>query len=228
MKKMNRSIFTFWLGQSPMSANRIQSLWSIFNSVCCPINYLTSNTLDQWIGNKNLHPAFPYLSSVHQADYLRCYVMHHFGGGYTDIKPTWKNWNPFFEAVEKSASYGAGYQEISPKSIAYVGGELQNEMQRNFQSIIGYCAFIFKPKTLFTEEWLELTNQLLDKKLYDLKLNPARHAMDQLGIKFSDGEFSSYPLKWTELGGNIFHPLIYKNHSRILKLDMNPDFINYR
>ncbi len=211
-----------------MSVNRIQSLWSIFNSVCCPINYLTSNTLDQWIGNKNLHPAFQYLSSVHQADYLRCYVMHHCGGGYTDIKPTWKNWNPFFDNVHKTASYGAGYQEIGPGGIAQVGGELQVEMQRDFESIIGYCAFIFRAKTILTEEWLELTNQLLSQKLKLLKSNPARHPLDQTGFLHSDGSISTYPLKWTEIGGNIFHPLVYKNSSKIIQLDMQPDFINYR
>lgn len=226
---MNRSIFTFWLGPSEMSTNRIQALWSIFNSTCCPVSYITSNTLDQWLDKKNnLHPAFEYLSPVHQADYLRCYVMHHFGGGYTDIKPTWRNWRPFFDSVEKSASYGAGYTEISPQGVAKVGGDLQVEMERNFEKIIGYCAFIFKAKTLFTEEWLELTNQLLDHKLKDLKSNPARHPMDQTDFQFLDGSISGYPLKWTELGGNIFHPLAYRNHQKLIKIPMNPNFINYR
>lgn len=154
--------------------------------------------------------------------------MHYFGGGYTDIKPTWRNWRPFFESVEKSAGYGAGYTEISPQAVAKVGGELQAEMERNFETIIGCSAFIFKAKTLFTEEWLELTTQLLSQKLSDLKSNPARHPLDQTDFQFLDGSISEYPLKRTELGGSILHPLVYRNDRKILKIPMNPSFINYR
>lgn len=39
-----------------------------------------------------LHPAYDYLSLVHKSDYLRCYFMHFHGGGYSDIKPNYKNW----------------------------------------------------------------------------------------------------------------------------------------
>ena len=48
---------------------------------------MNRENLSSWIAEKSpLHPAYNYLSSVHKADYLRCYLMHHHGGAYSDIK----------------------------------------------------------------------------------------------------------------------------------------------
>ena len=54
----------------------------------CNIIFINKDNLKNYILKEHpLHKGFKYLSSIHQADYMRCYLMHHYGGGYTDIKP---------------------------------------------------------------------------------------------------------------------------------------------
>lgn len=44
-----------------------------------------------------IHPAFDLLTSVHKSDYFRGYVMHNYGGGYSDVKHSHFKWRPYFE-----------------------------------------------------------------------------------------------------------------------------------
>ena len=154
--------------------------------------------------------------------------MHHYGGGYTDIKHTSSGWHSHFEALANSDQLCAGYTEISPNSVAKVGGELEQRLRENYTALIGLCAFIFKPHTPITRAWLGRTHALLDKKLTDLQISPACFPQDQLGITLPNGKPSTYPLKWTEILGDIFHPLILEHQECVLHLPMAPDFRNYR
>lgn len=212
-----------------MSTQRLQALFSIYNHVGCPLAYLNHVTLWRWeLPEAPFHRAFAYLSETHKADYLRVYLMHHYGGGYTDIKPTSVDWNAHFEALANSDQLCAGYTEISPHSVAKVGGELELALRENYAKLIGLCAFIFKPHTPITQAWLQRTHTLLDAKLEALKASPASFPQDQYGVTLPDGTLSSYPLKWTEMLGDVFHPLILEYQNFVLHLSMAPDFKNYR
>ncbi len=226
---MTPLIFSAWMGPGEMTPNREAALLSLVRNTACPHAHVTRETVNDWIDPQfPLHPIFPYLSAVHQCDYLRCYLQHVHGGGYADIKHTRKNWRPFFALLEASPSYGLGYTEVGPHGIARVGGTLEQEMQTNYHKIVGVCAMIFRPRTRFTTEWFARLNQLLDTKLEATLRNPARHPQDRLGAKFTDGSISAYPFAWTEVGGDIFHPLAYEHSPHILHTDIAPSFENYR
>jgi len=226
---INRVIFTAWMGHNPMSTNRSEALLSIVRNTGCPMLHVTPESLTDWVDPAvPLHPLFPLLSAVHKTDYFRAYAMHVHGGGYTDIKHTTKPWKPFFEALEASPAYGLGYREIGPHGIAPVGGAFGEELRANFDKIIGVCSMIFRPRTHFTASWLNAVNNQLNAKAQQLIDNPARHPQDQTGVQFSDGSVSSYPFAWTELLGNIFHPLAYQAHQAIVQAEIEPSFENYR
>ena len=226
---MKRIIFSAWMGPGPMTEARETAFLSVIRNSGCAHAHVTREKVMNWIDPAfPLHPAFPYLSAVHQCDYLRCYLLHVHGGGYTDIKHTEKDWNPFFAQLEESAAYGIGYTEIGPHGVACVGGALEAEMKENFQKLIGVCALICRPRTRFTKEWFGLLNDLLDRKLNDVMKNPARNPLDRLGIQFVDGSVSAYPFVWTEVGGDILHPLAYKYRDELEHADMAPSFQNYR
>lgn len=224
----SRVVFCLWTGNEIMSNNRLQAIWSIFSNVGCPVAFLNRGTIGEWVRPEfPLHPAFQYLSSVHKADYLRCYLMHHFGGGYTDIKLTSKTWGPFFDQLEASDKLALGYTEV-PHGIPHVEGEFGDLLRRSHAELIGLCAFIFKKNTVLTKEWLEQTDRLLDAKLPLLQQHPAQHPMDQTGVILPNGQASQYPLRWAELLGEIFHPLIYKHRKKLLLAPIEPYFGNYR
>jgi len=223
-----RLIFCTWTGDEAMSANRIQALWTIYNTTACPVVFITKASVERWVKpGAPLHPAFPYLSSTHKADYLRCYLMHHYGGGYTDVKLTTKTWGPFFDLLEDSDKLALGYTELA-HGIPHVSGGLGDQIRAAHAELIGLCAFIFRRNTPLTRAWLEQTEQLLDAKLASLQQNPARHPMDQTGVTLPDGTISAYPLRWAEMLGEIFHPLIYQYRPGLLRAPIEPIFASYR
>ena len=222
-------LFTCWMGQNAMSNNREQALLSIVRSVGCAHVHITHSTIPQWVHPEfPLHPAFPLLSDVHKSDYFRSYLLHVYGGGYSDVKHTTKNWLPFFNTLSDSDALALGYEEIGPHGVAPVGGILEVEMKQNFSKLIGFCSMIFRPRTILTSDWYHSILRSMDFHFEGLSNNPARHPQDHFGAAFTDGSVSKYPLKWTEIGGDIFHPLVYQHHQKILKLDIAPSFQNYR
>jgi hypothetical protein len=212
-----------------MSSQRAESLLSIYRNTCCPVILITQNNIEQWqLKSCPFHPAFEFLSATQRGDYIRCYFMHHFGGGYTDLKPTSVSWRKSFERVRDSEALGLGYQEIGPNGVARCGEPLESELRANYQKLIGNCAFIFKKKTAFTNLWFEQTHQFLDRKLPALREHPAQHPMDHRGVTLPDGSVSQYPIGWTEAAGDIFHPLVYQFHEQILQDKIAPQFHSYR
>ena len=72
-----------------MSDKRKKCLDSIKQNIGVKVILITPNNLDKYIlKDYPLHKSYKYLSEVHKSDYLRTYFMHHYGGGYTDIKNT--------------------------------------------------------------------------------------------------------------------------------------------
>ena len=224
------TVFAFWLGPYEMSPARTAAVKSIFRDTRTPVCFITDSSLKSWeLSDSPFHEALRYLSEVHRADYLRCYLMHHYGGGYTDIKPVLQPWRPHFDELMNSDALALGYAEISPAAVAQLPGELGDQLRIHYAELIGYCSMVFKRKSALTQEWFDLTNQKLDAMLPLLQAHPAQHPMDQLGVTLPNGVVSDYPLRWTELGGNIFHPVILKYRNFVLKREsIKPQLHNYR
>jgi hypothetical protein len=211
-----------------MSSQRIQALWSIYNNTRCPVVYINHQSLRDWEKPEYpYHPAFEYLSDTHKSDYIRCYLMHHYGGGWADIKHTSADWRPHFAKLRSSNALALGYQEIAD-GIPHIKGPLGDELRANHKQNIGLCAFIFKRDNKITANWLTSLHETLDLVYNDLKNNPATHPQDNTGTLLSCGRKSTYPISWSGILGDIFHPLMYKNRSQILQDHINPLFYGYR
>jgi hypothetical protein len=224
----SNTIFCMWTGTNPMSSQRIQALWSIYNNTRCPVVYINHQSLRDWEKPEYpYHPAFEYLSDTHKSDYMRCYLMHHYGGGWADIKHTSADWRPHFAKLRSSSALALGYQEI-PDGIPHLNNSLGNEIRLNHDKTIGLCAFIFKKQSEITYEWYEQLCATLDQLIEQLALHPATHPQDQFGLTLPNGKRSEYPIKWADILGEIFHPLVYKYQSQILKSPIEPRFFGYR
>lgn len=230
MTKLVSRLFTAWMGPGEMSSNRQTAFTQLALNCGVPLCVISNKNIDSWVHpDYPLHKAFKYLSAVHQCDYLRCYVLHVYGGGYTDIKPSNKDWNKFFHMLSlRPDMFGAGYTEIGSQGIARVGGIIEHEMKLNFQRLIGVCSMIARPQSEFTFKWFAEVNLHLDRNFDELIKHPARHPQDHYGVSYGNGQLSNYPIAWTGLGGDILHPLIYVNHEKFLHLDIAPIFSNYR
>ena len=212
LEPVNKVVYCFWTGDNKLTSKRKSCLDSIIKNIGVPVILLTKKELDNYIlPDYPLHEAYQYLSEVHKADYLRTYFMHHYGGGYTDIKKTTQDWNMYFDKLNNSDKWALGYQEIRG-GVASGNPKLYNA----YKELIGNGSYIFRKNTSFTNEWINRLHNKLDEKLELLKLNPAIDYRDKHGRTLTDGSISKYPLAWAEILGSLFCEVNYKYRKHVL------------
>lgn len=155
-------VYSFWTGENKMSEDRKKCFDSMKN-IDIPIKLITPNNIQEYVLDDHpLHEAYDYLSLVHKSDYLRCYFMHHYGGGYADIKYYDKKWHRSFSRLNKNSNkWCIGYNEINKNSVAPIGGTLGKELRKFYPKVIGNCSYIFKAKTAFTDEWINELHKIV-------------------------------------------------------------------
>lgn len=220
---VRRQIFAFWFGSNEMSANRARCLDALVRrNPHSEVTLVTADTLaDYVVAGDPLHPAFEYLSAVHQSDYLRGYFMHHHGGGYSDIKEPFADWSPAFTRIEDDPNiWMVGYQEPSSKDCARIESNLGRDLRRRSGLLAGNGAFICRPGTPLTTEWTAEQERRLSYYEPLLRQHPAQDAY---------GTNPDYPLPWTILQAQVLQPLQLK-YGRHLALDsaVRPDLDNHR
>ena len=127
--------------------------------------------------------------------------MHHFGGGYADIKiySSDNNWDQCFDLINDHPEYDViGAPE-------YAGGTFpQYRNPEILKKLVANGYFIVRPHSKFSTEWWNRVNKKLDERLEDAKKHPAEFPRDGGGLNKS-----KYPLRWAEVQGEIFHRLCY-------------------
>jgi hypothetical protein len=220
-------LFCMWLGNKPMPKDRLMELFSIISNAQCPVIFLHPGNYHKWeLPSDPFHPALKYLSEAHASDYLRAYLLHHYGGGYTDIKFTYKPWDIAFKLLKESDALGLGYPIKSQSSFGlsevFDGTEELEKYKADFQHLMGNPAFIFKKNTELSKELYDRTNRLLDFKLEELKKYPAQTPKDRFKDILPDGSESQYPLYYIELGPDLFHQSIHKFKDKVIRFDIEP------
>jgi hypothetical protein len=214
---MENKIYCLWTGENKMSSQREECFQQFINTCECEVVLITNEKLHEYIlPDHPIHAAYEYLSETHKSDYLRTYLMHFYGGGYSDVKKTTGSWKQSFEDLKKGQYWICGYAEEGRGGIAYV------PYKDNWRELIGNGAYICKPQTPLTCEWYNDMIILLDEKLEDLKLNPSKHPQD------SKSPESNYPIEWNEMLGRIFHRVSYKYKDYLLNTLPISIFRDYR
>ena len=224
-----RIIWCFWTGDNEMSDQRRRCLDNMEKTTRCNVVLVTKATLNDFLCPEHpLHAAYPQLSETHMADYLRAYFMYHYGGGYADIKMQTGPWVESFEAMEAHQDIiGIGYRELPGGVPGYLRTESGSPLSACWQLLIGNGAYIFRRDTDFLRLWFARLHQVLDEKSHALKLHPARFPQDFGGARYN-GTISEYPLVWSEILADIFHPLCYRFSENIMNTLPPPVFQNYR
>jgi hypothetical protein len=213
-------IWCYWAGE-PMNENRQRSLAMMKDHMEVPICLVTEANIHEFVLEKHpLHEVFPHLSSVHQSDYFRIYLMHHYGGCWHDIKPTKVSYKPAWKAFNDPTIYLVGKPEIKGGPAKVFDGN-NHWMPEYWKDLVATNRWVARAYTPFSEELYDAVNRLLDENCEKLKKNPAKHAYDKMKKRFFFTNKYQYPLPWTVFG-NLFHPLNYKyrqNISRNLPFD---------
>lgn len=227
MKHVDRVIYVFWTGHNEITSNRKRNIEVLKQKCGVEVKLITPDNLVQYIKEEDPLPeAFDYLSLVHKSDYLRSYFMHHYGGGYADIKEFSYSWIPAFDKLDNSSAYAIGYPEVGEWGVAYQKADnplLQEDLRKNWRCLIGNGAFICRPYTPFTELWHDEARRRVESHTLELKLNPADNPFAKAD------ENKGYPLWWSEIQGSIFHPLCLRFNNKILQSPrLLPLLTNYR
>lgn len=192
------NIFCFWTGTNIMTHNRIGCLYNLRTQTDSNIILVTVDNLSTYIKPEApLHEAYQYLSETHKCDYLRTYFMHHYGGGYTDIKSPTGSWAPAFQQMrDDPMKIINGYHEQGEHAIAY------EPAASKWGVLCGNGAYIVRPRTAFTYAWYGAMMDKMDEKVAELRLHPATRVED--AKEWGGG----YPLEWCEMLGRIFHRIL--------------------
>lgn len=212
-----RCIFALWTGENTMPKIRSANLQKIREQAGVTVHLVTPDNLSDWVMEDHpIHPAYEYLSLTHRSDYLRAYLLHHHGGGYTDIKSPRGSWDVYFENLNKDPeAWLLGYPEDSKGRIPPYGGALEKDLHRHFASVMGTMAMITRPRSPLTSEWFSEMERRLDYFLPLLERAPG-------GVR---DEVAHYPVGWTQLLADILYPLSlkYSSHIRLHENFTPPD-----
>lgn len=220
-RELDRVIYCFWTGDNDLSPNRRAGLESLQKQSGVEVKLITPENLHTFIRlEAPLHPAYKYLSLVHRSDYLRCYFMNFWGGGYSDIKTIHETWTSAFDRLDLAADkWMLGYSEIASDMTSVLPGRLGKDIRRNYSLLVGNGAFIMKSGTPLTREWYARLLEKMDEYSSELATNPGNARGDNAG----------YPIPWTDILGNILPPLGLKYHQRLIQDNsIRPDFLNYQ
>lgn len=220
-----RQLFCVWAGENELTENRSKSLEVLRRANSdIDIHLITAANLHEWILEEHpLHPAYPYLSYNHRSDYLRAYLMHHYGGAYSDIKGISTSWAPYLDQLNEDDLVwvvGPSERDSLNSSPAYGPGPLGEEQKHYYWMTIFQSAYACKPYTEFTYSHLSEIERRLDYFYSLLKDNPA---VQPFGLNLN------YPVPWNGLHGQIFNPLCLKYWKHIKAFeDFSISFSDHR
>ncbi|MBV5315724.1 MAG: hypothetical protein JZU47_20670 [Prolixibacteraceae bacterium] len=212
-------VWCFWY-DGFMNENRTRSLELMKANLGVPLCLITKENLNEFILPDNpLHPTFQWLSDVHKSDYMRIYLLHHYGGGWHDIKPTQVNFSGVWKEFDDPEVYLVGRPEIKggPAKIFDKEGEWMPDC---WPFLVGCGWWVGRPGTPLSLEMYQNINLFLDSNYEALKKYPAKTPFDRRKknlfskIPLFHLFHKGYPLPWTVFG-NIFHPLNYKYRANV-------------
>ena len=209
-------VFIMWFSHKDyipeFSVRRFNALQSLITNLKVPIIIITNENYKFWeIKEHPIHEGFNYLSGVHKSDYLRVYLLYHYGGGYHDIKWREKTWEIEWEKFMNPNIWLVGRRELKADYIAYDPEKDEKWVQNEFNKLITMGWVISRPNNEIMQILLNKINLKLDNKLNMLKLKPAPYSRCGIGNGCNEDE---YALRWLELLGEIIHPLLlnYTEH----------------
>ncbi|CAE7499714.1 unnamed protein product [Symbiodinium natans] len=136
-----------WTGNNPMPAHLRLCMETVRRNAGLPVILITPQNVAEYVPDP--HPAYPYLHLAHRADYLRCYLLHHYGGLYLDVDTIClRSLADLYELVESNQFDAVGYD----------GAE--------WGELIGVSDMgPFRPNSELTQLWFDALHGRLEEKL---------------------------------------------------------------
>jgi len=206
----NKVIWIYWAGQSMSPARAKAYDFLIKKNSNCQVKLVSEVDFKKYEVKTNPIPKeFYLLSFTHQSDYVRSYLMHHYGGAYSDIKPYGFNFSSILSQLYKDSNcWGISYpyrkEELRSLKNFHGIDDIENGDQ-----YLGYGCFAYKSKTDFTKKWLELNDSMLKKNSTELINSPGTYHPRAIHSGVFQQDFNDlnvyptgYPFGWGNFIGN--------------------------
>ena len=206
------NLYCFWTGKNKMSEDRENAYNTMFKSDFNVVLITPDNLNNYILDDYPLHPGYKYLSETHKSDYLRCYFLHFYGEGYSDIKITERSWVQAYNTLNADNNlYAVGYPEVEGGSVYKNSPHLEN----SYKILIGNGGFIFKKQTPLSWEYYNKVTNEMNNIFENLKKYPAKDVRTVYTKEYP------YPLVWgvfNEICANIMYKY-QKNIAQVLPYD---------
>jgi len=131
-------VFIFWFSNKDyipeFTARRFNALQSLIQNIKVQVIIITKENYKNFeISDAPYNKSFEYLSGNHKSDYLRAYLLCHYGGGYHDIKWREKSWDREWDKFKENI-WIIGRRELKSDNIGY--GENQEWVKEKYESLI--------------------------------------------------------------------------------------------
>lgn len=227
-------VWCYWEGK-PMTGNRQLSFSYLIQNIGVPVCLITPENLPLFLKESHRLPkSYADLSIVHRSDYIRAYLLHHYGGAWHDIKATEVSYSKVWDVFEDPNIWMVGRPE-QPNGAARSYDLANRYMPDYYHDLIAVPSWVGRPNTALSKQLLfgieaiinqhgELLSRYPSKHPRDKKINcksPIKRLFQIIKFRYQ-GKSTKYPLEWT-LFGNVFHPCVlqYQSHiSRNLPVDI--------
>lgn len=225
-------VFAYWSGSAPLPEIRQNCIDQFAQTAQLSVFIVRDEDIEELTASKPLPTCFQYLCAAHKADILRIYLLHHYGGGWTDVKQTTGSWHFSLRLLQETELYCVGYPEVGPSTVSgFAGFDFKDPswwqytfLRLDFPSLIGNGALLAKHGTPLLDEIHREQMVRLNDLSAELRRFPASHPKDRLGLTLPGGSPSRYPVPWTHLLGSIVHPKAHKYRKHIGRSLPSPDF----
>jgi hypothetical protein len=173
------------------------------------------------------------IASNHIVDYIRVYIMKHYGGGYLDVKPMYFSWAEWFDKFDSDLDlwhvaprvrgiYDVGCHEDYMKRMGLDPADC-DRIRSNWMHVGSDACWIARPYTPLATEFHKLINDTLNEKWREFLRHPvpahAKHKCCSFWMNRADwrpqwpsDRRPDYPLRWLEMHGEAWDPLQIKWH----------------
>lgn len=219
-------VWCYWEGPL-MTNNRLLSFNLLKENIGVPVCLITPENINKFlIKGAPLPTTYSKLSVVHRSDYIRAYLLHHYGGAWHDIKATEVSYASSWDIFKDPNVWIIGRAE-KQKGAAQIYTDNGIYVPQEYKKLIAVPSWIARPKTDFSKDLLLGIENILELNKEKLNKHPAKHPREKyisprnflhkiiIWIKHTyAGRNVNYPLEWT-LFGNVFHPMLLKHQAHI-------------
>jgi hypothetical protein len=206
-------LWLFWFGSKNLPNLHKNLIEDIKNNSDVEIRLITYDNIGSYL-KFPIHPAVPYLSSKHKADYFRIYFLLLYGGISCNISQINNNFTEYIDKINLDDKISIGGFLEKEDNVSYPPN--LEYRKKWYPYLISDSCLISKPNSNYIKEIHQNQHKILDK-YYNILIK--RPKLGLLPPKTVPVKHDSYPLRLEEILGELNSLIGMKYRKSTLKIE---------